>query len=90
MPHGFPIKAFKAVQLPAWDKRLFDVNLAATSQDYCDEIQGILQNNGLEISELTTHIFGQLMAVHPAYDALCDGFAPSHLHGNSVARTPMG
>lgn len=80
-------KGFKAVQLPAWDKRLFDVNLAATSQDYCDEIQGILQNNGLEISELTTHIFGQLMAVHPAYDALCDGFAPSHLHGNSVART---
>ena len=80
-------KGFKAVQLPAWDKRLFDVNLAAKSQDYCDEIKGILQQKGLKISELTTHIFGQLMAVHPAYDALCDAFAPVHLHGKPSERT---
>lgn len=80
-------QGFEAVQLPAWDKRLFDVNLAAESQDYCDEILGTLSNHGLKISELTTHIFGQLMAVHPAYDSMCDNFAPSHLHGNSVART---
>jgi len=78
---------FKAVQLPAWDKRLFDVNLAAESQNYCDEIKGILDQNGLQISELSTHIFGQLMAVHPAYDALCDGFAPSYLHGKPTERT---
>ncbi|USA44887.1 sugar phosphate isomerase/epimerase [Acinetobacter sp. C26M] len=77
---------FKAVQLPAWDKRLFDVNLAAQSQNYCDEITGILDHNGLQISELSTHIFGQLMAVHPAYDALCDGFAPDHLHGKPKER----
>ncbi|MCH7383163.1 sugar phosphate isomerase/epimerase [Acinetobacter dispersus] len=78
---------FKAVQLPAWDKRLFDVNLAAESQNYCDEIKGILDQNDLQISELSTHIFGQLMAVHPAYDALCDGFAPSYLHGKPTERT---
>ena len=77
---------FKAIQLPAWDNRLFDVNKAAESQDYCDEIQAILNRHGLVISELTTHIFGQLMAVHPAYDALCDSFAPPELRGNAVAR----
>lgn len=80
-------KGFKAIQLPAWDKRLFDVNLAAESQDYCDEIQGLLNNHGLEISELSTHTFGQLMAVHPAYDTLFDSFAPAHLHNKPTART---
>ncbi len=78
---------FRALQIPAWDKRLFDVNLAAESQQYCDDITGMLAQHGLVISELTTHIFGQLMAVHPAYDALCDSFAPPHLHGNPEART---
>lgn len=77
---------FKAVQLPAWDTRFFDVNLAAKSQDYCDEIKAILQNQGLEISELSSHIFGQLMAVHPAYDQLCDSFAPPHLHAKPLER----
>ncbi|MBM7342134.1 sugar phosphate isomerase/epimerase family protein [Pantoea coffeiphila] len=77
---------FRALQIPAWDKRLFDVNLAAESQQYCDEITDMLARHGLVISELTTHIFGQLMAVHPAYDALCDSFAPPHLHGKPEAR----
>ncbi len=58
---------FKALQVPAWDARLFDVALAASSQDYCDEITGMLAGHGRVISELATHIFGQLLAVHPAY-----------------------
>lgn len=78
---------FAALQIPAWDSRLLDLKLAAESQTYCDELTGMLASHGLVISELTTHIFGQLMAVHPAYDALCDGFAPEHLRGNSAART---
>lgn len=78
---------FAALQIPAWDNRLLDLKLAAESQIYCDELTGMLASHGLVISELTTHIFGQLMAVHPAYDALCDGFAPEHLRGNSAART---
>lgn len=78
---------FKAVQLPAWDKRFFDVNLAAKSQNYCDEIKGVLESKGLELSELTTHIFGQLMAVHPAYDVLCDNFVDPCLHGKPAERT---
>ncbi len=78
---------FAALQIPAWDSRLLDLTLAAESQTYCDELIGMLASNGLAISELTTHIFGQLMAVHPAYDALCDGFAPEHLRGKPAART---
>ncbi|QND83009.1 AP endonuclease [Chromobacterium vaccinii] len=78
---------FKALQIPAWDERLFDVGLAAESQAYCDDIQGVLSEHGLAVSELTTHIFGQLVAVHPAYDSMCDNFAPAALRGNPQART---
>lgn len=78
---------FKALQVPAWDARLFDVERAAHSQDYCDAITAMLAGHGLVISELTTHLFGQLVAVHPAYDVMCDSFAPPHLHGNPAART---
>ncbi|WP_455286828.1 sugar phosphate isomerase/epimerase family protein [Cupriavidus necator] len=78
---------FKALQIPAWDERLFDVATAAESQAYCDEVKGTLAEHGLVVSELTTHIFGQLVAVHPAYDAMCDNFAPPALRGNSQART---
>ncbi|MGC5703081.1 sugar phosphate isomerase/epimerase [Pseudomonas sp. NFXW11] len=78
---------FKALQIPAWDARLFDVATAADSQDYCDDLKGQLAEQGLEISELTSHIFGQLVAVHPAYDAMCDNFAPEALRGKPQART---
>ncbi|MDU9404210.1 sugar phosphate isomerase/epimerase family protein [Pseudomonas sp. zfem004] len=78
---------FKALQVPAWDARLFDVALAAQSTGYCDEIKGQLAEHGLQISELTTHMFGQLVAVHPAYDPLCDAFAPASLAGRPEART---
>ena len=78
---------FKALQIPAWDARLFDVAQAARSQQYCDDLVAMLAGHGLVISELTTHIFGQLVAVHPAYDALCDSFAPPELQGQPEART---
>ncbi|MDF3839338.1 sugar phosphate isomerase/epimerase [Cupriavidus basilensis] len=78
---------FKALQVPAWDERLFDVKTAAESQTYCDEVKGTLAEHGLVISELTTHIFGQLVAVHPAYDSMCDNFAPPALRGNPQARS---
>lgn len=78
---------FKGLQIPAWDQRLFDVATAASSQTYCDDVNGMLASNGLVASELTTHIFGQLVAVHPAYDAMCDSFAPEALRGNPAART---
>jgi len=78
---------FRALQIPTWDKRVFDLALAANSPTYCDEVLGTLSEFGLELSELSTHLQGQLVAVHPAYDSLFDGFAPKAVHGNAKART---
>ena len=77
---------YKGVQIPSWDSRLFDLKLAAQSQTYCDEVLGVLAQNGLELTELSTHLQGQLIAVHPAYDELFDSFAPKSVHGDSAAR----
>jgi sugar phosphate isomerase/epimerase len=76
---------YKAIQLPC-DPRLFDLEQAADSQAYCDDVSGMLASHGLQISELSTHLQGQLVAVHPAYDALFDGFAAPHVRGNPAAR----
>ena len=77
---------FKGVQIPSWDGRLFDLARAAESQTYCDELKGRLADKGLAVTELSTHLQGQLVAVHPAYDAQFDGFAPAGVHGDPVAR----
>src|SRR5438093_12061168 len=77
---------YKGVQIPSWDARLFDLKRAAESKAYCDEIRGTVVGHGLEITELSTHLQGQLVAVHPAYDAAFDGFAPEKLRGNPKAR----
>jgi sugar phosphate isomerase/epimerase len=77
---------YRGVQIPTWDARLIDLARAAESQDYVDEIKGVCAANGVEVTELSTHLQGQLVAAHPAYDALFDGFAPSRLHDNPAAR----
>lgn len=77
---------FRGVQLPTLDKRFIDLQLAAESQTYADELKGKVQAAGLEITELSTHLQGQLVAVNPAYDQLFDGFAPEALRGNPAAR----
>ncbi len=77
---------YKGVQVPTWDKRLFDLEKAAASKAYCQEIAGVAKANGVVITELSTHLQGQLVAVHPAYDDLFDGFAPAEVRGNPAAR----
>jgi len=77
---------YKGIQIPSWDARLFDLAKAAGSQTYCDEVAGIAAEHGLAITELSTHLQGQLVAVHPAYDAMFDGFAAEHVRGNPAAR----
>ena len=77
---------YKGVQIPTWDARLIDLNRAADSKDYCDEVQGICREAGVEITELSTHLQGQLVAVNPAYDLAFDAFAPAAVHKNSKAR----
>lgn len=78
---------FKSVQMPTTDPRIMDLQKAAESKTYADELKGIVNDCGLEISELSTHLQGQLVAVHPAYDRLFDGFAPLAVRGNPKART---
>ena len=74
------------VQIPSWDARLFDLKTASESKDYCDEIKGTLKKYDLELTELSTHLQGQLVAVHPAYDIPFDGFAAEGVRGNPKAR----
>ena len=76
---------YKGIQVPT-DPKLFDLEKAAASKAYCDDIKGRLAEAGVEITELSTHIQGQLVAVHPAYDEMFDGFAPAELRGKPQAR----
>ena len=76
---------YKGIQVPT-DPKLFDLEKAAASKAYCDDIKGRLSEMGIEIPELSTHIQGQLIAVHPAYDEMFDGFAPAELRGKPRAR----
>ena len=78
---------YKGVQIPTFDGRLFDLEKAATSDTYCDEVKGICADAGVEITELSTHLQGQLVAVNPAYDEAFDAFAPDAVKGNPKART---
>jgi sugar phosphate isomerase/epimerase len=70
---------FAGVQIPTWDARLFDLKQAAESQDYCDNILGVVGAAGLKVTELSTHLQGQLVASNPAYDTMLAGFAPAGL-----------
>ena len=78
---------YKGIQIPTWASQCIDLELAANSDTYCDELKGELADYGVEITELSTHLQGQLIAVHPAYDQLFDGFAPAQYHNNPKART---
>ena len=77
---------YEGVQVPSWDGRFFDLAKAADSKDYCDGIKGVLGEAGVALTELSTHLQGQLVAVHPAYDEAFDGFAAPEVRGNPAAR----
>src|SRR5215472_9814485 len=81
---------YKGVQIPSWDAHLFDLKRAAESRAYCDEVLGTLAANNIALTELSTHLQGQLVAVHPAYDEAFDGFAPPSVRGNPSARQKWG
>ena len=77
---------FVGVQVPSWDSRLFDLAQASKSKAYCEDVQATLDQHGLQLTELSTHLQGQLVAVHPAYDQMFDGFAAPEVRGNPAAR----
>ena len=78
---------FVGIQVPIGNPAFIDVAQAAESKGYCDQLKGRVEDCGVTITELSTHLEGQLVAVHPAYDELFDAFAPTSVHGNSKART---
>lgn len=78
---------YKGVQIPTWDSRCIDLQKVAESKTYAEEWKGIINECGLEVTELSTHLQGQLVAVHPAYNDLFDGFAPEALRKNPAGRT---
>lgn len=71
---------YSGVQVPSWDARCIDLKKAASSKAYCDELRGIADANGVDISELSTHLQGQLVAVHPAYVSMFQCFAPAEVN----------
>ncbi len=77
---------YKGVQIPSWDNRLIDLKQAAESKTYCDEVAEVVHSHGMEITEISTHLQGQLVAVHPVYDEAFDGFAVEEVRGNPKAR----
>lgn len=81
---------FAGIQIPSWDGRLFDLKRAAESQAYCDEILGIAADAGVAVTELSTHLQGQLVASNPAFDVMLAGFAPAELAGDAKARQAWG
>ncbi len=77
---------YVGVQIPTWEDRLIDLKLAAESKTYCDELKGVVESFGLNITELASHLQGQLVAVNPAYDKQFDNFAPASVRGNRNMR----
>ena len=77
----------RGIQIPTWDRRLFDLQRAAESQAYCDEVLGIAAGAGVGMTELSTHLQGHLVAAHSAYDAQLDDFAPAELAGDAKAKS---
>ena len=77
---------YEGVQVPSWDARLIDLDRAATSKAYCEDWLGLAAENGVAVTELSSHLQGQLVAVHPAYDLPMDGFAHASVHGDPKGR----
>ena len=77
---------YKGVQMQTWDGRFIDLDKAAQSKAYCDELKGVAQANGVEITELASHLTGHMVAVNPVYDEAFDGFGPPQLKGKPKER----
>ncbi len=77
---------YVGIQIPSWDARCIDLKQAAESKTYCEELKGKLKDIGVEVTELSTHLQGQLVASHPVYDAMFDGFAAPEVRNDPKAR----
>ena len=83
---GEHARATRACRFPPGTAACLICKRAAESKTYCDDVLDTLTTHGLHLTELSTHLQGQLVAVHPAYDLMFDGFAPEQVRGNRQAR----
>jgi sugar phosphate isomerase/epimerase len=81
---------YEGVQIPTWDSRVIDLDKAAKSKGYCDDVKGTLKRMGLEITELSAHLQGQVLAIHPAYETAFQPFYPKGLKGKERAEWAAG
>ena len=81
---------YKGVQIPGWDPRAIDLDKAAESKTYCDDYRGLLEEMGLEPTEVTGYLAGQVLAVHPAYEIMFEAFHPPGLKGNERTEWATG
>jgi len=77
---------YTGIQIPTWESSLIDLKQVAESKTFADEYKGKIEETGVTITELSTHLQGQLVAVNPAYDVMFDGFAPAEVHGKPKER----
>jgi len=75
---------YKGVQIPTWDPRAIDLKTAAESSDYCDEMAGRLQEIGIGITELASHLQGQVLAMNNAYRKAFAAFYPEGMSKTEV------
>ena len=78
---------YKGVQIPTWDTRCINLKKVAEDSAYANEYKSMVEGCGVKITELSTHLQGQLVAVNPSYDTMFDGFAPKELRNNPKSRT---
>jgi sugar phosphate isomerase/epimerase len=71
---------YKGIQIPTWDQRVFDLDTAASSKNYCDDYRENRKNEGLEVIELASYLQGQVLAMNPAYEVLFQTFFPKGLN----------
>jgi sugar phosphate isomerase/epimerase len=70
---------YKGVQIPTWDQRVINLDKAAQSKSYCEDLQASLEKSGLKVTELAAHLQGQVLAIHPAYEMAFGAFYPQKL-----------
>ncbi len=56
---------YKGIQIPTWESHLIDLEKVANSKTYAEEYKGKIEATGVQITELSTHLQGQLVAVNP-------------------------
>ena len=81
---------YTGIQIPGWDSRVIDIDRAAESKTYCDEYSGKLKEMGLEPTEVAGYLAGQVLAMHPAYEILFEGFHPPGLKGDARTEWASG